>query len=270
MTTRDDEGESRSAAIFAAIDSETSAEDRNSLIAVRDAIRRSLGEYTYLEIGSHLGGTLQAYVLDEACVRLWSIDKRSAVQPDERGTDWADPDNSTARMMALLSALDPTVVARLQTFDCDASRVDHKLISPAPRLLFVDGEHTDAGVRSDAEFCLKAAHRDGAVIMFHDAHIVYRGLQQTFENWRKKGLAFHAYVLPDCLMVVELGLALHDDPAIRPLLLDNHVGYLASLSMNDVYRDIAVRFPARQYWRVVSGVAKRFRRPDPLLPTPRR
>lgn len=70
-------------------------------------------------------------------------------------------------------------------------------------------------MRSDADFCRRAADPGGAVIMFHD------------------------------------------DPAIRPLLLDIHVGYLASLSMNDGYRSIARRFPAKQYWRAVSSVNRR-------------
>jgi hypothetical protein len=259
-----DATEADAATLFAAIKSQTSTNDRSSLIAVRDAVRRAFGEYTYLEIGSHLGGTLQPHVLDEACVHLWSIDSRPDAQPDERGADWVYPDNSTARMTALLATLDPTVVDRLHTFDADASSIDPRSIDPAPRLLFVDGEHTDSAVRSDAEFCRRVAHPDGAVIVFHDAQIVYGGLQETFTAWREHGLEFHAYVLPDCVMVLELGIAIHTDSAIQPLLVDNHVGYLASLSANDVYRTMARRFPAKQYWRVVAGVCRRLGRPNPL------
>lgn len=259
-----DATEADAASLFAAIESQTSTNDRTSLVAVRDAVRRAVGEYAYLEIGSHLGGTLQPYVLDEACVQLWSIDARPDAQPDERGATWAYPDNSTARMTALLAALDPTVADRLRTFDADASSLDPHTIDPAPRLLFVDGEHTDSAVRSDAEFCRRVAHPDGAVLVFHDAHIVYNGLQDMFDAWRDQGLDFLAYVLADCVMVVELGLAIHDDQAIRSLLLDNHVGYLASLSMNDEYRTIARRFPAKQYWRVVTGLCQRLGRRNPL------
>lgn len=250
--------------LFAAIDSQTSPNDRASLVAVRDAVREATGRYGYLEIGSHLGGTLQPYVLDTACTHLWSIDARPPAQPDERGTEWAYPDNSTERMVAALTALDPTVGDRLVTVDADASMIDPRSIDPAPRLLFVDGEHTDPAVRSDAEFCRRAGASDGAVIVFHDAHIVYGGLRDTLASWRAAGVAFSAYPLPDCLVVVELGLAIHDDSAIRPLLVDGHVAYLGSLAMNDRFRTIATRFPAKQYWRVVSSLCRRLGRPDPL------
>jgi hypothetical protein len=57
---------------------------------------------------------------------------------------------------------------------------------------------------------------------------------------KASGRPFHAYNLPDCLLVVELdGFALHEDPAIAAWLLDNHQGYLASLRLNDHFRRIA-------------------------------
>lgn len=255
---------SDAAALFAAIESQTSVRDRESVVAVRDAVHRAVGNYAYLEIGSHLGGTLQAFVADPACTHLWSIDPRPPMQPDERGTAWAYPDNSTARMIGLLTALDSSVGERLHTFDSDASAVPLASLDPRPRLLFVDGEHTDAAVASDAEFCRAAAHPDGAIVMFHDAQIVYRGLQRTLAAWRAHGVGFRAYALADCVLVVELGLPIHHDPAIAELLADNHVAYLTSLSMNDGYREIARRFPARQYWRVRRGLARRMGRPSPL------
>lgn len=255
---------SDTATLFAPIESQTSERDRQSIVAVRDAVQRAVGEYGYLEIGSHLGGTLQAFVADPACTHLWSIDLRPAVQADERGTDWAYPENSTARMVSLLAALDPAVGDRLRTFDSDTSGVAKGAIVPAPRLLLVDGEHTDTAVAADAAFCRQVADPAGAVVMFHDAQIVYRGLQRTLTAWSEAGVEFRAYALADCVMVVELGLAIHRDQAIGELLADNHVAYLTSLAMNDEYREIARRFPARQYWRVRRSIARRLGRPSPL------
>lgn len=264
MPSHDDEANPDVSAIFAAIDSQTSPNDRATLVAVRDAVRRHLGSYAYLEIGSHLGGTLQAFVQDAACTHLYSIDSRPAAQPDERGGAWGYPNNTTDRMRALLTAIDPMVGERLLTLDADASTIDPAVIYPRPHLLFVDGEHTDVAVCSDAEFCRSVAHPDGAVIVFHDAQIVYRGLERLLSKWRADGVAFHAYPLPDCVMVVELGLSIHDDVAVWPLLLDSHVGYLASLRMNDSYRTMARTFPAKQYWRARQALARRLGRPDPL------
>ena len=234
--------------VFAAIESQTSENDRRSIISVRNAVRRAVGEYTYLEIGSHLGGSLQPFVLDPACTTMWSIDKRPADQPDERGPRYAYTNNSTARMIGLLGALDPSINERLRCIDSDAADIPPSTIKLTPQLLFVDGEHTDGAVYSDAEFCRKVMDPLGSVIVFHDAQIVYLGLRQLFLDWELAGVPFIAYHLPDYLMIVEFGLAIHDDDELRQLLINNHVGYLASLSANDVYRHIARRFPAKQYW----------------------
>lgn len=244
----DNSVESDPAVAFAAIESQTSENDRRSLIAVRNSVRRAVGNYTYLEIGSHLGGSLQPFVLDPACTLMWSIDKRPADQADERGPRFSYAKNSTSRMVALLSTLDPAIDNRLRCIDSDAADIPPSSIQPAPQLLFVDAEHTDRAVYSDAEFCRRVMDPRGSVLVFHDAEIVYLGLGQLFHDWELAGVPFTAYHLPDYLMVVEFGLVIHDDDEIRPLLFNNHVGYLASLSANDVFRYIAHRFPARQYW----------------------
>ncbi|MCE9622179.1 MAG: class I SAM-dependent methyltransferase [Actinomycetia bacterium] len=244
---------------FAAIESQTTMNDRRSLIAVRNSVRRAVGEYTYLEIGSHLGGSLQPFVLDPSCKLMWSIDKRPAVMPDARGSRFEYADNSTARMVALLTALDPAIGDRLRWIDSDAADIPASTINPAPKLMFVDGEHTDRAVYSDGEFCRRVMDPAGSVLVFHDAQIVYLGLRQLFLDWEAAGVPFTAYHLPDVLMVVEFGLAIHDDAEIRPLLLNNHVGYLTSLFVNDVYRHVANRFPAKQYW-ALRKTAKRWLR----------
>jgi hypothetical protein len=48
------------------IESQTSADDKRSLLALHVACRRVHREFRWLEIGSHLGGSLQALVRDPA------------------------------------------------------------------------------------------------------------------------------------------------------------------------------------------------------------
>src|SRR4051794_16482548 len=85
--------------LFEAIPSESYPGDRRSWLALQHAVRRAPAGYTYLEIGSHLGGSLQQHLVDPRCRRIFSIDKRPLVQPDDRGVVWHYDGNSTARML---------------------------------------------------------------------------------------------------------------------------------------------------------------------------
>ena len=91
--------------VFEHIPSQTSDNDKRSLLACQRAVKQILPDYTFLEIGSYLGGSLQPFVLDAACARIYSIDKRPFVQPDERGTNYIYKSNSTARMLENLEKL---------------------------------------------------------------------------------------------------------------------------------------------------------------------
>ena len=79
--------------LFDYVENQTGSDDRRSLLAIHKALREALGTISYLEIGSHLGGSLQAMVADERCRRIVSIDPRPEYQPDERpGLDrWEYP-----------------------------------------------------------------------------------------------------------------------------------------------------------------------------------
>ena len=118
-----------------------------------------------------------------------------------------------------------------------ASRdVDPASVAPRPALCFVDGEHTDRAVRSDAAFCLRVLGGSG-VLAFHDAPVVYNGLFEIVEELGRGGTPFVAYHLPDTVFVIELGDSpVHRSPAIGRMLVSNHTGYLASLRANDHYR----------------------------------
>ena len=70
---------------------------------------------------------------------------------------------------------------------------------------------------------------------------------------------FHA-VSTVVMFVIELnGFDLHDDPAIRLMLIDNHVGYLASLRTTDPYREFANRLPFRFLRTMRARLRRRLR-----------
>jgi hypothetical protein len=228
--------------LFDAIPSQLSDHDRRSLLACQLAVRRLQQPYVYLEIGSHLGGSLQTHLQDRACARLFSLDSRPASQADARGPRFHYEGNSTARMRALLEALVPGRGADLVCFEATSTQLDPQAIDVAPQLCFIDGEHTDEAAWADFQLCRRVLAPSGGLIVFHDAAVVYEALARVVGTLQAEGVAFHAYNLPDVLFCIELGRApVHRQPEIAALLLDNHVGYLASLRLNAPYRRFANR-----------------------------
>jgi Methyltransferase domain len=191
--------------LFDAIASQTSALDRRCLLAMQVVCRERFGEYAYLEIGSHLGGSLQTHLLDPRCRKLYSIDSRSAVQPDDRGKLDYYPGNATERMLGLLETLaGGERLARLSCFESEASRVDRRSIDPAPHLCFIDGEHTRKAALEDFEFCRGVARED-ALICFHDAWIVSPAVREAKRRLRRSGIPFEGAPLQGSHYVLALG-----------------------------------------------------------------
>jgi hypothetical protein len=177
--------------LFAAIPSQTSPRDRRSLLAVQRATARRFGSYAYLEIGSHLGGSIQPHLLDARCIAITSIDSRPASQPDDRapGCIVAYANNSTQRMLGLLGQLAQGDVRKVRCFDTDAALVDPARISPRPHLAFIDGEHTRRAVLSDFAFCRRVI-APGGTILFDDFPIVYPAVLEIVRSLRREGQAF--------------------------------------------------------------------------------
>jgi len=90
--------------LFAAIPTQTSDEDKTALLAVQRAVAVRHGRYSYLEIGSHLGGSIQPHLVDPRCEVVYSIDPRPENQPDDAfdGHVIFYEGNSTGRMLKLL------------------------------------------------------------------------------------------------------------------------------------------------------------------------
>ncbi len=241
--------------LFAAIESQTSEDDKRSLLAIQGAVRDRLGRYRYLEIGSHLGGSIQPHLLDEACMGIHSIDKRPAMQPDERGVEFAYVDNSTDRMRAAFEQVSPDL-DKLVTIDGDTSSLSPDALGGSIDLCFIDGEHTDRAALRDFEFCLDAVGDRGAIV-FHDASIVYNGIVDGLDLLRRRGVPFHAYALASVVLVVEVGdLPLHRSATISRCLVDNHVAYLEALRANDHYRVFANRRVFRTLRRLRAGLGR--------------
>jgi hypothetical protein len=179
--------------LFAAIPSQTSAADRRSLLAVQRATARRHPEFAYLEIGSHLGGSIQPYLLDPRCTAIYSIDARPSRQPDDRAPGYvaAYDGNSTGRMLGNLRALAPAEVAKVRCFDADASAVDPAAIVPQPHAAFIDGEHTRRAVLSDFAFCSRVLAPGGAIV-FDDFPIVYPAVLQVVKTLREAARPFVA------------------------------------------------------------------------------
>lgn len=226
--------------LFETIHSQTSDNDRQSLLACQKAVRALVPGYIFLEIGSYVGGSLQPYVLDESCRKIYSLDKRPEVAADERG-DVIYRNNTTEFMLENLKKLSGANTEKIQCIDGDVSEIDKGKIEEKPHLCFIDGEHTDDAAWRDFQFCFDVLDENGA-ILFHDAPIIYHALSRIIQHLKDEKIKFRAYNLPNTVFVIEFGdFPLHQSASINEMLLNNHVGYLNSLHFNDGYRNFANR-----------------------------
>lgn len=189
------------------IESETSPDDRRSLLAVQKAVRSWKPGYTYLECGSHLGGSLMPHLLDPRCRLALSVDKRPAYQPDERGMSFHYASNSTQRMLDVLSRhVTANDIAKLRTYDMDASALIAAQIDAQPDLVFIDAEHTVDAVFRDFTSIYPMCGAS-TVYAFHDANLIFSGLQNIESFLRYLKVDFASYILRDSVFVVASGEA---------------------------------------------------------------
>ncbi|MCU0238209.1 MAG: class I SAM-dependent methyltransferase [Pyrinomonadaceae bacterium] len=256
MTTFENQLNSLDISLFEKISSQTTKDDKRSLLAIQNATREIFPNYNYLEIGSHLGGSIQPHLVDEKCAKIFSIDKRPLVQPDERGVNYGYPENSTQRMLDLLSQISTT--EKIKTIDGETSNLDKKLITEKAQLCFIDGEHTDKATKIDFDFCLELLDNSGAII-FHDSYVIYNAIADCVKTVKDKGLNFQAYSLPSVVFVIEIGdFPLHKNQHIQQLLLENHKSYLFSLQQNDEYRRFTTSFPFNYMWKLGMKLGVKF------------
>jgi hypothetical protein len=196
--------------LFAHVRSQSGDEDKLSFLALHNACRSSYGTFAYLEIGSHLGGSLQVMVVDDRCVEIVSIDSRPASQPDARGLVVDYPENTTARMIGRLELVPGADLGKLHTIDASTADLSPSEVPVRPQLCLIDAEHTVEAALRDARFCRAATGGHGAIV-FHDRRVVRPAIESFLTEL---GEAPHdGYPLLGTVYVVELG-----ETRLRPLV----------------------------------------------------
>ena len=232
--TIDERIEQLDLSLFSRIASETTEEDKRTLLALQAAFRRRFPGYIYLEIGSFRGGSIQQHVVDPKCGGIISIDPRPGSAPYPGGT-FKYPDASAASMLAGLQEIPGADISKIRTFETTAAKLTGKMIGARPQLCFIDGEHTDEAALVDARFCLSALAENG-VIAFHDANMIYGGLRTLLVELAAAGRVFRAQMLPDSIFLIEVGaLNFCESEPLRGRVRENYKAYLAGMFANDFY-----------------------------------
>lgn len=156
--------------------------------------------YTYLEIGSYLGGSLHAHLTTPRCELAWSVDTRRRNQiQDERNIDYAY--TATTQDMLDLFAANSIPTQRLHTIDGTVEDVPDIRVD----LIFIDGEHTNSAVISDAVNCLRFEPR---IMMFHDDWIVSDGIDHFIQYLQDQDVPADHYKMRDSdITVIAFGTA---------------------------------------------------------------
>jgi hypothetical protein len=244
--------ESLDESLFDPVPSQTYPEDRKSLLLIQRCLRRR-GNYTYLEIGSHLGGTLQSHLVDSRCQRIYSIDKRPIEQADEYSGACYYPENSTRRMLdGLQTAYPDSSIQKIETFDADARDIDPGSFSLKPDFCFIDGEHMDNAVVSDFNFCFSVCRPDG-IIAFHDANVIVGGLLRIKRQLHENRIPFSGFLLPLHVYVILLNDS-KDRPEIEAAAVEE-TRYMLQARWGVLKARVSRRYPALQkIWHALKPV----------------
>ncbi len=204
------------------IKSQTTKRDKRTLLAVQNLPREVVGTYTYIEIGSHLGGSLVPHLADPACTHISSVDLRPEVLRDERGRDAVYDGNSTERMILGLAEIIPfDSMTKLSTYDCDAGDLGAYDVPRDHVLGMIDGEHTNVAAFRDF-LNLRKYMADDSIVLFHDSNLVFDALLNIETLLRDEGTAFTSFFLPGIVYGIAFG-ALREpaEAALRPLAHDS-------------------------------------------------
>lgn len=209
--------------LFEQVPSQTSSGDRRSLLALQRTVARARGRYSYLEIGSHLGGSIQPYLVDDRCTRIHSIDPRPKQQPDDRKPGYIAHyvDNSSERMLSLLKGIGHGDLGKIETIESDASAVPPSRITDKPEITFIDGEHTYAASLSDFRFCKQVVSPTG-IIVFHDFDIIFPAVAEACRILESEGRRHTPLKLEGGVCAIFLDESLiHSDPYLAGLYAKN-------------------------------------------------
>lgn len=204
------------------VKSQTTVKDKRTLLAVQNFLRRAVGEYTYIEVGSHLGGSLVPHLADPACTEIASVDPRPEVLRDDRGRQVTYDGNSTQRMIDGLAEILPRdCLGKLKTYDCDAGDLAGYDMARNYTLGMIDGEHTNTAAFRDFINLRKYMAKD-SLVLFHDSNIVFDALQNIETLLRDEGAKFTSFYLPGILFALAFGkLRKPAKKALSPLAHDS-------------------------------------------------
>jgi hypothetical protein len=186
--------------VFRWIESQTTETDRQALLSIQDALC-ARGPYRYLEVGSHIGGSLQPHIIDPRCLGIYSIDPRPLEQPDERWTfTYKYEGNSTERMLALLAQIPGANLGKLQTFESASWELPAASIPPVVGFAFIDGEHTNAAVLRDFHAVRRFMAPD-SVLAFHDCFVIPHALLRIRRMLRREQASHRFLYFPGSAVV---------------------------------------------------------------------
>ena len=183
--------------VFRWVLSQMSDPDRQALLSIIEALCGVNKTYSYLEIGSYLGGSLQPHVLDARCAHIYSIDPRLFQLPDERfPSGYQYEGNTTEHMLSLLSAIPGADIAKIQSFETSISDLDANSIPANIDFAFIDGEHTNAAVERDFE-AVRRYLAQASIVAFHDCFFTPIAILRIARRLRRSGEAHRALYLPN-------------------------------------------------------------------------
>ncbi len=183
---------------------QTTDGDRTSLLMLQDVIEKSIGDYTYLEIGSFLGGTLLPHLHSKHCTSIVSIDKRVNEQWDERQASFSYENITTEEMLRGLSEhVSESDMPKLTTMDGGSEVLEGKS-TPKIDFSFIDAEHTVTAAFRDFRYILPLM-KEKSVIGFHDTHLVIQAVRNCEEMLKYLGVSYALHFLPDHVAAMFVG-----------------------------------------------------------------
>jgi hypothetical protein len=233
------------------VPTQTSHNDQATLLMLQAAVGDQ-AKYVYLEVGSHLGGSLCPHLLDPSCRLAISVDPRPSSQPDERGRRFDYLENSTARMVSELSARIPAEsIRKLITFDCDASELGTRKLTEKVDLVLIDGEHTNRAAFRDFVSILPLV-KDDSVIVFHDAQLIHDAIANIEAMMQFVGKNFYGCFALDNVYAMGLGRRAElVEETLSPVRHDNDS--FLNYARREVHKNIAFYYPIE--W--LKGVLQR-------------
>jgi len=168
------------------IHSQTSTPDKSFLLNSVKFLKKFVENYSYIEVGSYMGGGLAPFLTDPACKSVTSVDERERAQPDERGANF---DYAGITHQTMIDNLERHGIdtKKLKTFDGSINEM------PIPAelfdLSFIDGEHTDYACFRDFLWLLPMMKSD-SLIMFHDSTLIYKAIRLIDLYLRKIGAKY--------------------------------------------------------------------------------